>query len=230
MGPQTQTTADAALSEDWLSGADKSNSFYVALRDRYEDSAPVWVTEIADAACGGNPWAQTFLDSFRYADTLGRLAKDGVAVIFHNTLASSEYGLLQPGSFEPRPNYWTALLWRRLMATTVLDAGDAREGLHLYAHCLRGDPGGVAFLAINNSRTESSTISLNRSSERYTLAATPLQSERVELNGTPLQLEPNDELPALAGVPEPPGQVKFAPATITFLAVPAAANPQCFAH
>jgi len=30
----------------------------------------------------GNPWAKTFLDSFRYADALGRLAKQGVAVMF----------------------------------------------------------------------------------------------------------------------------------------------------
>jgi hypothetical protein len=37
----------------------------------------------------------------------------------------------------PRSNYWAALLWRKLLQTTVLDAGapDAR-GLHLYAHCL----------------------------------------------------------------------------------------------
>jgi len=227
MGPQTQTTADAALSEDWLALAGKSNSFHVGLRDRYEPGAPVWVTEIADAACGGNPWAKTFLDSFRYADTLGRLASQGVAVLFHNTLAASDYGLLQSGTFEPRPNYWLALLWRRLIGTTVLDAGLSREGLHLYAHCLRGYRGGVALLVINNSRTTGSDAELNAPSERYTLAAKSLQSEQVELNGERLQLGPNDELPSMAGIPQPPGRVNFAPATITFLAVPDAANPQC---
>jgi hypothetical protein len=74
MGPQMQTTADAALSEDWLSLADTSYAFHASLRDRYAPGAPVWITETADAACGGNPWAKTFLDSFRYVDTLGRLA------------------------------------------------------------------------------------------------------------------------------------------------------------
>jgi hypothetical protein len=226
MGPQTQTTADAALSEDWLARSDNSNTFHVGLRDRYQPGAPVWVTEIADAACGGNPWAKTFLDSFRYADTLERLARQGVAVLFHNTLAASDYGLLQPATFAPRPNYWLALLWRRLMGTTVLDAGSSREGLHLYAHCLRGHRGGVAFLAINNSRA-SSDAELSAPSERYTLAAVSLQSEHVELNGKPLQLGSDDELPSVAGVPLPPGRVNFAPATITFLAVPDAANPQC---
>lgn len=227
MGPQTQTTAAAALSENWLSQADRSNTFYVALRDRYVPRAPVWVTEIADAACGGNPWAKTFLDSFRYADTLGRLARQKVAVIFHNTLASSDYGLLAPGTFEPRPNYWVALLWRRLMGTTVLDAGPSREGLHLYAHCLRGKPGGVALLAINNSRSAPSALTLNGPGERYTLSAPDLQSVRIQLNGAPIQLGREDELPVLSAAAVKPGNVELAPATITFLTVPSAGNPQC---
>jgi heparanase len=225
MGPQT--TADAALSEDWLALADRSNAFHVGLRNRYEPGAPVWITEIADAACGGNPWAKTFLDSFRYTDTLGRLARRGVAVLFHNTLAASDYGLLQAETFEPRPNYWAALLWRRLMGPTVLDAGVSREGLHLYAHCLRGHRGGVALLAINNSRTRGSDAELSAPSERYTLAAASLLSEHVELNGKLLLLEPNDELPLMEGDFEPPGRVNFAAATITFLAVLNAENPQC---
>ena len=92
------------------------------MRDRYQPGKPVWITETADAACGGNPWASTFLDSFRFLDQLARLARQGVAAVFHNTLASSEYGLLDQNTFMPRPNYWAALLWRRLMGSTVLDA------------------------------------------------------------------------------------------------------------
>ena len=90
------------------------------------------LTETADAACGGNPWAATFLDTFRYLDQLGRMAKRGVQVHMHNTLASSDYGLLDDKSFAPRPNYWGALLWRKFMGTTVLDAGASPvPGLHL---------------------------------------------------------------------------------------------------
>ena len=77
-------------------------------------------------------------------------------VIFHNMFASSEYGLLDQTTFAPRPNYWAASLWRKLMGTTVLDSGvPIREGLHVYAHRLRGHPGGVALLVINKqSNTE----------------------------------------------------------------------------
>ena len=115
---------------------------------------PLWLTETADAACGGNPWASTFLDSFRYLDQLGRLSKRGVQVHMHNTLASSDYGLLDDNTLMPRPNYWAALLWRKFMGTTVLDPGlSAASNLHLYSHCLRGQPGGVALLAINTDQS-----------------------------------------------------------------------------
>lgn len=89
---------------------------------------PLWLTETAAAACGGNPWDATFLDMFRYLDQLGRLAKGGVQVVLHNTLAASDYGLLDETTFAPRPDYWGALLWHRLMGRTVLDPGASSHG------------------------------------------------------------------------------------------------------
>ena len=114
---------DTALSEEWLSGTDRTLAFYQKLRDKFEPGKPIWLTETADAACGGNPWAVSFLDTFRYLDQLGRLAKAGVQVVMHNTLAASDYGMLDERTLQPRPKYWGALLWRQLMGTTVLDAG-----------------------------------------------------------------------------------------------------------
>jgi heparanase len=80
MGASAQTTADAALSEEWLGRTEKSFDFYARLRDRFEPGKPIWITETADAACGGNPWAAEFFDTFRYLDQLGRLARRGVSV------------------------------------------------------------------------------------------------------------------------------------------------------
>ena len=57
-------------------------------------------------------------------------------------LDSSDYGLLHEGDFTPPPNFWAAVLWRRLMGTTVLQAEESPStNLHLYAHCLRGVKG-----------------------------------------------------------------------------------------
>jgi heparanase len=223
-----QTTEDAALSEEWLGRTSQTLAYYSGLRDRFAPGKPMWLTEVADAACGGNPWAGTFTDSFRYLDQLGRLAKAGVQVVAHNTLVASDYGLLEENSFTPKSNYWAALLWRRLMGATVLDSGvPVQEGLHVYAHCQRGTPGGVSLLAINNSRTAARSLTLPVASARYTLDAARLDDRTVRLNGQSLALGANDALPTLAGAATAPGRIDLAPATITFLTVPDAGNPAC---
>jgi hypothetical protein len=227
MGAGAQTTAEVALSDEWLSRADRSYFFYSSVRDRFDPGKPIWITEIADAACGGNPWANTFLDSFRYLDQHGRLARDGVSIAFHNTLASSEYGLLDQNTFAPRPNYWAALLWKRLMGQNVLDPGPSRPGLNLYAQCLRGHPGGVTLLAINTSRTYNRSIELPMAAERYTLTAEKLEATRVRLNGEDLQLGTDDDLPPLRGQRIASGQVEFPPVSITFLTIEGASNGSC---
>ncbi|WP_334442746.1 hypothetical protein [Bradyrhizobium sp. AZCC 1610] len=221
-----QTTSEAALSEAWLASTDQTRAYYQSLRDEFAPDKPMWLTETAETACGGNPWASTFLDTFRYLDQLGRLARAGVKMVAHNTLAASDYGLLDEKTLQPRPNYWAALLWRRLMGTTVLDAG-VHDGMRLYAHCRRGVRGAVALLAINTDRTNAATLRLPVTSERYTLSADHLQSAGAKLNGTALDLGPNDDLPRLAAVTSPPGSIEIGPATITFLTVGDAKNPAC---
>ena len=219
---------EAALSEEWLSRTDQTLTFYQFLRDKFDPGKPIWLTETAEAACGGNRWAATFLDTFRYLDQLGRLARAGVQVVMHNTLAASDYGLLDEKTFGPRPNYWGALLWRQLMGSTVLDSGvPIQTGLHVYAHCQRGTTGGVSLLIINTDRNAPHSLMLPTASLRYTLEAASLRDADVRLNGSPLTLDPGDELPPIAGAPTTANTVTFKQATITFLAISAAGNNSC---
>ena len=223
-----KSTPGAALSEHWLSGTDRTLTFYRRLRDQFAPGKPIWLTETADAACGGNPWAVTFLDTFRYLDQLGRLARAGVQIVMHNTLAASDYGLLDETTLKPRPNYWGALLWRQLMGTTVLDAGVAIEhGLHVYAHCQRGTPGGVALLVINTDRKAPRSLMLPGASVRYTLDAASLLDTDIRLNGSTLTLGPAGELPPIVCVPTTDDTVTFEQTSISFLAIPAAGNNAC---
>jgi heparanase len=221
-------TPEAALSQDWLSGTDRALVSNKALRDRFAPGKPIWLTETADAACGGNPWAVSFLDTFRYLDQLGRLARAGVQIVMHNTLAASDYGLLDENTLQPRPKYWGALLWRRLMGLTVLDAGaPLQAGLDVYAHCQRAVPGGVALLVINTDRAAPRQLMLAHASLRYTLDAADPNDAEIRLNGATLALDPRGRLPDIEGAPVAAGIANFAPATITFLAIPAAANSAC---
>jgi hypothetical protein len=227
-GADATTSASAALSEEWLARPGKIESFYAGLRDRFEPGKPLWLTETAQTACGGDRWASTFLDSFRYLNQLGSLAKRGVQVQMHNTLAASDYGLLDETTYQPRPNYWAALLWHKLMGTKVLDPGASpASNLHIYAQCLLNHPGGVSILVINADTTQKQSLEVPVQSERYTLTAENLQDRSVWLNGTKLKLGNNDDLPELKGIATRSGTVEFAPESITFLALPKAQNASC---
>jgi heparanase len=228
MSAAMQTTAANALSAEWLSRSETINSFYAGLRDRFEPGKSLWITETADAACGGNPWASTFLDTFRYLVQHGRLAQEGVKVIMHNTLAASDYGLLDEKTFAPRPNYWAALLWRRLMGTTVLDPHMPKtENVYEFAHCLPDHSGGVALLIVNADPQRAFRVTLPSESERYTLTADKLEDKTVRLNGTALALGSHDNLPQLKAQKTRAAAVSIAPASIAFFAIPSAANSAC---
>lgn len=227
IGPGS-ASSDNALSEGWLGRTDATADVYSAKRDRAAPGIPMWLTETADAACGGTPWAPTFIDTFRYVDQMGRLARRGVAVVMHNTLAASDYGLLDEQDFSPRPKYWAALLWRQLMGQAVLDAGKRPElDLHVYAHCLRGVPGGVALVALNLDRVRTKSLTMPMATRRYTLTAPALNSAQVALNGKRLALGPNDAIPAMSDSAVPAGSMDLPPASITFVAIANAGNPAC---
>lgn len=226
--PDRQATANDALSAEWLSRSEKIGAFYAGLRDKYEPGKPIWITETADTACGGNPWASTFLDSFRYLVQHGRLAQMGVKVIMHNTLAASDYGLLDEKTFAPRPNYWAALLWRKFMGSAVLNPHvSAPENVYAYAHCLQGHRGGVALLLVNADQQHTYQLNVSTDSERYSLTAEQLEDKTVLLNGKPLALRGGDDLPQLTGERVRSGKLVAAPKSITFLAIANANNNAC---
>ena len=220
-GKTLTTSKEDALSENWLSRTDTVFELYNKLYKKYSAGKPIWLTETADAACGGNPWAITYLDCFRYLDQMGRLAKNGVKVIFHNTLAVSEYGMIDQNTHTPRPKYWAALLWHKLMGTKVLDAGIKLDsGMHVYAHSLKGNAGGVTLLVINTDQTKPLELNIPANAEKYTLTSDELTGTTVKLNGQELRLNEHDEIPELKGEKIKGGNLQFAPATITFLVFP----------
>jgi heparanase 1 len=222
------TTPDAALTEDWLTRTSTVEAFYANLRDTYAPGKPIWLNETGQTACGGDRWASTYIDSFRYLDQMGQLAKRNVKVIMHNTLAASDYGLVDEKTLIPRPNYWAALLWHNTMGTTVLDAGTATSpSVHLYAQCMKNHPGGVTLLALNLSRTDPATLTLPEASHRFTLTATDLLSHTVQLNGKDLMLSPSGDVPTPSGIASPKGNQSLPAASITFFTVADANNASC---
>jgi hypothetical protein len=228
MGAKGTTSAGVALSEEWLARTGTVEAFYAELRDRYAPGKPMWVTETGQAACGGDRWASSYLDSFRYVDQLGQLARRNVKVVMHNTLAASDYSLIDEKTLTPRPDYWVALLWHNTMGTTVLDAGASPSAsVHLYAQCMKDHRGGVTMLAINLNRAEKQYLSIPLRSLRYTVTANDLMSHTVQLNGQDLALAANGDIPKLTGAATHKGRVSLPAESITFLTMPEANNAAC---
>ena len=217
--PQGHWLAEEANTEEYLDVALNCARVYVPTRDKYCPGGEMWVTESGDAGGGGDTWASTYLDVLRTLNELGGFATITNGVIFHNTLASSDYGFLARQVFDPRPNYFAVLLWNRLMGTTVYDTAEPiREGAHVFAHSRKDGKDGVVYLVINNSLTETTTVELPKDAERYTLAGENgnVRATVMTLNDKPLVLGENYSLPELAPVSQKAGTVELAPATCTF--------------
>ncbi|QGY46174.1 hypothetical protein GM418_21645 [Maribellus comscasis] len=209
-------TPEDERTSEWFSKTEKEFEFYKKLRDKYNPDAPIWLTETAEAACGGNPWAATYNDCFRYLEQLGRLAKKGVQVVMHNTLCASEYALLDQDTHEPRPNYWAAFLWSKLMGTEVYDAGITAEGIDVFIHNLKGEKGYTALIV--NPKDVETSIEIPADAEQYLLTADELLTKTVKLNGEVLELTPDETLPDVSGKKIKKGETLVPPHSIQFLA------------
>ena len=215
--PAGHWPADQAHTEAYLAMAGRCARAFAPFRDKYVPGGQMWVTESGDAGGGGNTWGSTYLDVLRTLNELGEFTVVTDGVIFHNTLASSDYGFLQHGTFEPRPNYFAVKLWQDLMGTTVYASGEAiREGAHVFCHSRKDGKDGCVYLVINNSLENATTVELPGEATAYVLAGkNGMRSTVMTLNGHDLVLGENDQLPDLSGVAVS-GKVELAPGSCAY--------------
>jgi hypothetical protein len=217
---------DQALSADWLDRTLQDYDFYSGLRDKYEAGKPIWNTETAQAACGGSPWASTFLDTFRYLNQNGVLAQRGVQVVMHNTLAASDYALIDRDTLTPRPNYWAAVLWKRTMGSVVLAAPrHASPEVRIFAHCLPSKNGGVGLVALNLSKMAQS-LPVQKRSKAWIMTGHPIDTKTIAINGKAVSFGDDGRATGLDGKTMT-GPVSVPAQSIAFVAVAAANNPAC---
>lgn len=210
--------ANKAHTDEYLEAAGYCANAAGKLRDKYMPGAQLWVTESGDACGGGCTWASTYLDVIRTLNELGTFATITDGVIFHNTLASSAYGWLKHGTFDPRPNYFAVLLWNKLMGQTVYDSEiPVTEGAHVFCHSRKDGKDGCAYLVINNSLKEKTTVELPKDATLYTLSGCgAMRATTMCLNGKPLKMGENDELPSFDGV-SVSGTIELEPGSCSFI-------------
>ena len=227
LGPHA-TKPDVVLTPAWFERNVEVYDFYAKIKDASMPGKDMWLTETGEAGCGGDPWSSQFADTFRYVNQLGSLAQRGVKTVMQNTLAASDYAFLDPRTLDPRPNYWAALLWKRMMGTRVLDPGiSATANQYIYAQCMRDSPGGVTVVVLNTSKDEVQTINTPVAAQQYMLTSALLFSSTAMLNGTELKVGVDGSLPEMKAVDVKKGEVKLRPLSITFLTMPSARNRTC---
>ena len=218
--PKAHWPAEMAHSDMYLGVAPGICMTNIPVRDKYMPGAEMWVTESGDAGGGGDTWASTYLDVLRTLNELGSFSVLTNGVIFHNTLASSDYGFLQHSTFDPRPNYFAVLLWTKLMGNTVYACENPNsEGAHVYCHSRKDGEEGYTYLLINNSLTESTSLELPKSAKLYELSGNGnMRNKVMYLNGRPLVLGEHDELPCLCGK-DVEGTISIAPGSCAFIVI-----------
>ena len=83
--------------------------------------------------------------------------------------------MLDSETLDPRPDYWAALLWKRLMGDRVLNPGvPPTDETHAYAMCESEAKGAVALVVLNLDQRASHSVRLPVAGYRYTLSAPQL--------------------------------------------------------
>ena len=229
VGPRVDP--DSALEATYLDGIDETVTTIESLRDAEAPGKSVWMTESGGQSCGGQIGVgDRFVNSFWYVNTLARLARAGQQVFVRWTLSGSTYGLIDDATLEPRPDYWAAVLWHRLVGGRVLALRDAPSDpdLRLYAHCTRGGPpGAVTLIALNPSRVRTLRLDVGRAPvDLYHLTAPDPAGVDVSLNDEVLEVAPDGNVPELRAL-SIEGDVVLPPESYAFIVVPQAGAAAC---
>ncbi|XP_048061536.1 inactive heparanase-2 [Megalobrama amblycephala] len=182
----------------------------------------VWLGGVGPAWAGGtNNLSDSFAAGFLWLNTLGIAAAHGIDVVLRHSFFDYGYNHLIDQNFNPLPDYWLSLLFKRLVGPRVLAVHVAglqrkprpgrviRDKLRIYAHCTSFHNhdyvrGSITIYIINLHRSRKK-IKLagtlrNKTVHQYLLqpfGTDGLHSMSVQLNGEHLRMVDNETFPEL---------------------------------
>ncbi|KAG6718899.1 heparanase-like protein 3 [Carya illinoinensis] len=252
LGPGVDThLVEKILNPSYLDGeADTFRSLHKILKSS-ATSANAWVGESGGAYNSGhNLVTNAFVFSFWYLDQLGMASAHDTKTYCRQTLIGGNYGLLNTTTFEPNPDYYSALLWHRLMGNNVLSTSfSGTKKIRAYAHCAKYSKGIVLLLInLDNSTTIQAELAFNGTGslhnlvqliqpdisktarEEYHLTTKDenLHSQTILLNGNILTVNSSGDIPPLE--PEYKNSstpIKVDPFSIVFAHIPSVVLPAC---
>jgi len=184
----------------------------------------LWVGETAAAwHSGEHGITDAYESGFWFVDQLATVATMGHKVMCRQCFVGGEYSMIGVNDgFVPRPDYWTGLLFKKLMGSIVLattqsepDSSPYVASVRGYLHCAPPVPqngtgiawaaGAVTFAFANLDSNQSYGIKLSGSNPdgtrfntmggraEYILTSPTLDSEQILMNGHPLVLDPHTD-------------------------------------
>lgn len=198
-------------------------------------SVPRWLGETASFYDGGIPHASNrYTTGFLWLDKLGQAAARGYDVVARQSFNGGNYALVDPTTSVPNPDWWSAVLHKRLVGGRVISVDNStRPGrpVRVYAHCATAsavaatNATGAVVLILVNPTADDAQLDLvgdlaGAATPRHEYFLTPgdpsglgLLSHNVSLNGQqpPLALlEHPGATPPVALPPLPPRVVNGA--------------------
>ncbi|CAL5435150.1 unnamed protein product [Camellia sinensis] len=239
------------LDPSYLDGESQQFSNLQSILKASGTSTVAWVGEAGGAYNSGrNLVTNAFVFSFWYLDQLGMAASYGTKTYCRQTLIGGNYGLLNTTTFVPNPDYYSALLWHRLMGRNVLSTNFIGHGITLLLINLDGNTTVQVGVSVSNVTTNgiqkmrrthhdrrtkfarmprfSKFGELTREEYHLTAKDGDLHSQTVLLNGKLLAVNSSGIIPPLkpmhVNLSEP---VTVAPFSIVFVHIPSIHVPGC---
>ncbi|XP_036877083.2 heparanase isoform X2 [Manis javanica] len=163
----------------------------------------------------------------QWLDKLGLSARMGIEVVMRQVFFGAGNYHLVDKNFEPLPDYWLSLLFKKLVGTKVLMASvksPERSKLRVYLHCTninhpRYKEGDLTLYALNlynvTKRLQLPYYLFDKRVDKYLIKPSGpdgLLSKSVQLNGQTLKMVDDQTLPALTEKPLRPGSSLGLPA------------------
>ncbi|KAH9318142.1 hypothetical protein KI387_019911, partial [Taxus chinensis] len=129
------------LDPSYLSQEESTFKSLKTILENYGPWSNAWVGEAGGAYNSGhNLVTNAFVFSFWYLDQLGMASTYNTKSYCRQSLIGGNYGLLNTTTYVPNPDYYSALLWHRLMGAQVLSVSlNGTQYLRAYAHCTKND-------------------------------------------------------------------------------------------
>ncbi|XP_048250508.1 heparanase-like isoform X1 [Haliotis rufescens] len=118
---------------------------------------PLWLGETSSFSGGGAPGlSDRYVAGFLWLDKLGIASRIGLKGVLRQSFYGQNYSLIEMNTFEPYPDYWLTLLYKRLVGNKVLSVQtNSTNSFRVYAHCAKQEsvynykPGSVVVYIIN---------------------------------------------------------------------------------